>query len=272
MRKRENKGAQVTLFIILALFLIVAIVCVFIISKDRVDQADIMPAANIEALNDYISNCLEQTLTEGIILVGRQGGYYTFAVSNASFITFSGSDYQPEPLATQFNSIKIPYYIFDGENTAPSRDEIQNQISNYVIDKLNSCVKIERYGERGWSISQEPMIANTTIYENYTWIELKWPLTMKKGSTIIELRNFNARVNVRLGRVYDITRSLNFFQSAFANATGNVCLSCFMDYKNNDFYTQVLVADDSSLIFVITDIKKEIEGEYYDFIFAGRYS
>jgi len=271
MHKEDKKRAQVTLFIIIALFLVVAIIGIFIVIRNNVGTGDISTPSSAVGLDDYVSNCLEQTLSEGIVLVGRQGGYYTPDLSGVSYIDFSGSDSEPEPLTTELPSIKVAYHIYDRENKVPSKEEIEKQISNYVVDKLNLCVQIENYEDRGWNVVQEPITANTTIKENETSVRVVWPLTLSKDDALLEAKYFNAKVSVRLGRVYDITNALNVVQSAFANYTGNLCLSCFMDYKNNDFYTQILIAEDNSLLFVITDLKKELEGEYYDFIFAGRY-
>lgn len=108
----ESKKGQVTIFVILAILIVAGILLYFVLRKDVPEKIKYSPGT--EQIYNFVQECLEDTAEEVIYNVGQGGGYY----------------FPPE-----FSSDSgIVYYLVNGRNNMPSKEEIENEISK-IEDK-----------------------------------------------------------------------------------------------------------------------------------------
>ena len=78
----KNKKSQITLFIILGIVLLAIFVLVFYlvnyVSKAKAEEETktaIDAQTKLKPVSDYVKNCLEKASEEGLLMIGKQGGY-----------------------------------------------------------------------------------------------------------------------------------------------------------------------------------------------------
>jgi len=266
-RGKIGKRGQLSIFVIIGIILVVVIaVALFAYTNVKSGGGARLGEEGIESYVVYVDDCLEQTTKDGLVLIGRQGGYYKNSLKSFSY---SGSDDEPSPLNTDLPEIEVSYYLNSGDYF-PTIENIEFSLSKYVEDNLNLCVgdfKILR--DKGFEITAGEIKAEAKIMEDKTIITLNYPVVANYKNLESEKQSFEAEVEVRLGELHGIIAGILEKQK---QDMSNVCLSCFVDSaKNNGFYTQLILSKDNTVIFILTDTKTEINGEYYDFIFANKY-
>jgi len=187
MKKRGRKG-QITIFIIVGvLVLLIAGIIIFYASQKPVEKLaaeEVLPAQP-GAVRLFVESCLENTAEEAIQFNFLTGGFYL-----------------PE-LITVYDDFTFPYYFYLGEDVHPSKEEIEQGLSEYIKDNIDTCLNNFQAFE-GARITQGKKTVSITIQENSVPITLKMPLQMKTGEQIAELENFEVTLRVPLKQVVDI--------------------------------------------------------------------
>jgi len=262
---KKGKRSQVTIFIIIALLLVVAVGIIFVMRNSMKTGNENLPAGS-DSVGDFVTNCLKTTSENGLVLIGRQGGYYKFAFEPN--ITYSGNDSEPGLLFTNLGSINIPYY-YNSQNLAPSKEKIEEQLSLYIEENLNNCTKdFNIFKQKGFDVDAGTINTTTNILDDKVKISLDYPVTIKKGETAQTKTAYNIEVLSRLGLAYNISQ--NFVNLQAANP-GRLCIECILSVVPSSFHAQMLTYNDNTIIFVLTDEERKLNNDYYDFIFAYKY-
>ena len=71
------KRGQVTIFVILGLVILIILGIVYYVKFYILESkyVNIVPQ-DIQAVDEYVKNCLEQTVKEGLVYLGDHGGYF----------------------------------------------------------------------------------------------------------------------------------------------------------------------------------------------------
>ena len=111
--RTSNKSGQVTIFIILGIvILFVVIFIMMLVSRIQTEQIDAAKEKIVsrifqkEALRVYVEDCLDDALTEGILLLGKQGGIWR---EQGGFWDFS------EQKGVLFGEERVFYGIIKGD-------------------------------------------------------------------------------------------------------------------------------------------------------------
>ncbi|HEB46936.1 MAG TPA: hypothetical protein ENI22_00520, partial [Candidatus Pacearchaeota archaeon] len=131
----ENKKAQVTIFIIIAI-LIVAGVAAFFLLRTSTMSSDI-PSNFQPAYTSFLS-CLEQDTFAGIGILQSQGGYIELPEFEP------GSTHMPFSSQLNFLGNPIPYwYYVSGNNVqrenVPSLGDMESQLETFIESKVDGC-------------------------------------------------------------------------------------------------------------------------------------
>lgn len=135
--------AQVTLFVILGIVLLLAVTIIlylqqFATNQRLADQArdSVMDFVEVNAINHYVTSCLDKVATEGLVLLGEQGGViydYQGGLTNTSSLDF------------QEGGAYLPY-----NHTIQTQDENANNITigrlrnvSYAIQNYIDCSLFE---------------------------------------------------------------------------------------------------------------------------------
>lgn len=128
MKKRR---AQAAIFIVVALILVLALLLLQnYLSEVKLGttQAEVEQQTSIAyeqlPFQQYVDYCLQETTEQGVLVLGKQGGFNT----------------PPQPLV-QLQRDPIPVYMQKGIDYTPTTKTIQDELAGYVGQYLLGCIQ-----------------------------------------------------------------------------------------------------------------------------------
>ncbi len=216
-----GKKAQVTLFIIVGLVILILIGLVVFFkanlfgssSEENLQESLVIPS-NVEEVNSYVQGCLEDKLKYVVALVSLQGGY--------SNVPEYAVEYNTERLNT---SVYIPYYLYNSEKFEVNKSGLESEISSGLGLLVDECASIPDFP---YSISVDRDKVKIVSFVRSSSVESNvfLPMTIKKGTSLIKLEKFNVEVKSSLNTLHDAAIKISDVQYAKGN---KICLTCLLD-------------------------------------------
>jgi hypothetical protein len=245
MALKSNKKAQVTLFIIIAIILVVGIAGFFIYKNQTKNQVN----TDVQAIYNHVQDCVDESLISGLALIGLQGGYII----------------PPESISVVDGNIIADWFYLEND-TSPTIEEISQELSFWSEISVFSCVNFSQFS--GFEITEEDPSAQASIEQEKVTLNLRYPLTIKKGDKTYNLEKpYKAEQPVRLGKIYDFNQGIVYRTILEPDYIDT-------DYLlSEDDFNVTVVPYDNSLVYIITDLsdKNKIDGDYYTFMFASEF-
>ena len=240
-----SKKGQLTIFIIIAIF-IVGVVVIFFGFREQIKIYFFNP--EIESVQSFVEDCIVGMGSEVVYDIGLGGGYY-FPLN---FSTPTG----------------IPIYYSDGKSYMPLKEQIEKEISYYVDERLFFCTK-NFVDFPDFEITQGEIKTKTTINEDEVVLDIKYPLSITKEDSTTLIEDFeNIKIPVRFGIVHDSVEEIISEQLNHES----ICLSCILDVAlENDLYVDMMDYDDETVIFIFRDENSKINNKTFEFVFANKY-
>ncbi len=193
-----NKSGQVTIFVILAIVLVVAVSAYFIF-KDTLLPSGISPT--FEPVEAQFLDCLGEKTSNGIMILETQGGY----IELPNFIP--GSRHMPFSSELTFLGVDIPYWhTISGNNIeitqVPMKKDLQNQLANYLEEEIQDC-KFSSFIQEGYQISSGDSEVEVLIEDNYVRVFLEMDLNMKMGEERAVIADHKIEIDSNLGSLHD---------------------------------------------------------------------
>ena len=203
MITKGNKKGQITIFIIIAVF-IVGAVAIFFVSKGSFTFAEI--PISIEPVYNTFLSCLEEEVFIGIDVLESQAGYIELPDFQP------GSNYMPFSSQLDFLGNPVPYwYYVSGNNIqkeqVPSKKDMEKQLADFVKEKIDGC-RFDNYYDQGFEISFNEAEANVNINENKIDVSLNMNLNISKGEDNVLIKNHKISVDSKLGMLYDSAKKI----------------------------------------------------------------
>ena len=200
----SRKRSQITIFIIVGIILVGAIVG-FFVYRDSISFGNI-PSSIEPAYFEFLS-CLEDYSSVGIDLIGFQAGYIDLPKFE------SGSAYMPFSSQLNFLGNPIPYwYYVSGNNIqreqVPSVNDMDKQLAKFVEGKIVSC-NLKKYYYEGFEIefSGEPK-AKVDITDDKVDVSLNMNINFKKGEDSVSVNNHKVSIKSNLGKLYKSAKKI----------------------------------------------------------------
>jgi len=207
-----NKRGQVTIFIILGIIILAAVVLVFYLTGDTlVKQSEGKVNIETKPLKNYVGDCLEKTGNDALTLIGKQGGvinpvnYRLYENDKVNYLCYAVNDYSL--CSNLYPDLKGTIIL---------------EVNEYVDKKMKECVDLSLFKDAGYKVEEGKMEINTSVYNEKVVITLNYPLTVTKGDIIVKENKFVKEFDVPLGRilevVHDITESeatAGYFENLF---------------------------------------------------------
>ena len=200
-----NKRGQVTVFVIVGIVIVVTIALVFYFLGDNIkretDTEVVFDESSLEPLQDYVEDCIEKHGGEAIDLVLKGGG-----------------DIEPG-LHQMYHNEKINFLCYtDGYNACYNKmpfldSHIEEQINNYVLERLNTCIDFSAIESEGFEIQKGNMDLKTSVGKYNILITLDYPVTLSKGDSKIIEDRFSKTFDVPLGRILKVVNDIVEFDS-----------------------------------------------------------
>jgi len=224
----KNKG-QITLFVILGLVLIIIIgLAIYFFSLSNSKQfkpSDINVPEQFEPVQSYVTQCVSQIATDGIIKIGLHGGYI-----DPTDPILSGKSFEANTMQ-QYNSdlaFLIPNdknsgiaYWFQTKSTnncdncivgtqTPSLYSMEQQLNQYITRNMRSCLDdFKTFNEQGYVIRDDH---NYTVE---TAITEKGVAVLVSANVIVNISNqestldlFYTEIDIPLQKYYNIATNI----------------------------------------------------------------
>lgn len=254
-----NNKSQITIFILIGLVILLSAIFLLYLKSNVGEKERAQIDKNIKApfelqpIKAFVDDCLKEVAENGLILIGKQGGYYNLPKNSVKNHLFKTAYY--------YNKIKL----------MPSLTTIENEISSYINEGLDLCINNFTIFEKlGYDISQKRINAKTTISKEGVFISVNLPLEIKKNEVSQKIENFNLNVPyVHLKTIHNISEEM---VNEFMEDEAGVCLSCLYELsRKNNIYANMLDYLNNTLIFTLKDYNISLKDKPYNFTFAIKY-
>ncbi len=192
--KTENKRAQVTLFIILAIVMIILIIGIFYIIRSNTSLGALKKDPQNSFRTD-IQSCAEQAVAEIEPELEIHGGFlnpknnYTMNKTAVAYLCYTSQD---EELCTNEHPLLTA--------------EMQKQIEEYVKPELESCFDTKKQILSRYDYNQEALTLGVEIKPSTINIKINRKVSFNIAEQQVVLENFDTKINSAL---YDFLRITN---------------------------------------------------------------
>ena len=244
-KSKKSRKAQVTLFVVIAVLLVAGVVVVLSLRGKMPQKV----APEIMPIISFVQGCVESTAEEGLIFIGRQGGYYEL----------------PEESIDTY-----VYYFASNKSYLPAKEKIEQQISLYVNEMLPFCTKnFVDFPDFSVESQAKKVSTKTIILEGKIRLKVSYPIEIEKGGTAFKLEEFGTEIPSRLNTIYDASENITAEQ---LQNPPSICLSCLTALAvQHDFYIDMANYGSDTVIFTLRDNQTPINNQPYDWVFANKY-
>ncbi len=186
---RKNNRAQVTIFIILALIIIVGMILLFLLIRRPSFEVE-----DVENPQAYIESCTRDAVEEAIEILSEQGG-----------------DIEPEG-SVMYEGREITYLCYNANYYVPCVNQrpmlvehIEGEIDNHIIPRVENCfngLKTELEG-KNYDVSMGEMQLTTQLHTRQVVVNINRDFKMSKRDETREFKNFKMSL---VHPVYDLAK------------------------------------------------------------------
>lgn len=200
----ENRKGQITIFIIVAIVIVVAVIAFFII-RGVIDSRNNGIGTSDEVFTFYES-CIEAKTRNALSSAGSQGGYLELPDFEP------GSEYAPFSNQLDFLGVPVPYWYYVSSNgvvkeQVPAKTTIESDIERYLNSELESC-DFSSLRVKGYDISAGDVNTNVRILDNEVRVEVNMDLSYQKNDENSIRSKHEVSVRSDFGEFYDLAREI----------------------------------------------------------------
>jgi len=199
-----SKKGQVTIFIIIAILIVVAIIAYFIVKE--VVMSGVEVPKELAPVYDYFISCIDDSTKRAAVLMANQGGYLELPEFEP------GSDYMPFSSHLDFLGYSVPYWYYVSRNGIAKAqvielDAMEQQLEEYLKERISEC-DFSEYEEKGFVVETEEAEVKIDIKDTKINVEVDMPLTMTFGEITSRQTIHKVSVSSRLGRFHEIAKKI----------------------------------------------------------------
>ncbi|MFA6888955.1 MAG: hypothetical protein WC254_05675 [Candidatus Woesearchaeota archaeon] len=192
------KRAQLSIFILIGLFILLIIGFFVFFSQSEIEQNTIETATPIQV---YVEQCIQDIGNDAINYLSLQGGYYK----------------TPSPYYT-FGFYNIPYYYYENNSLVPTQQDIEEQLGYYINQKMPNCIdNFTAFTSQGYNISTGSLKTTVSLKEDRVVFSVYYPLIIKQNVQTTTYTQFTAEVMSSLHLATTITQEIIEFHDTDAN-------------------------------------------------------
>jgi len=202
-KETSERKAQVTIFIIIAIMLVAAVVVIFLL-RDKIFQKG-MPKEVLPVYNYFLS-CIEDNTKQAALVMESQAGYLELPEFEA------GSEYMPFSSQLNFLGFAVPYWYYVSANgiikeQIPSKEKMEQQIEEHLKDRIKRC-NFRDFESRGFIVERENPEVDVSIKDERIEVKVDMPLTISSGDLTSIQKKHEVSVKTRLGKFYSIAKKI----------------------------------------------------------------
>ena len=254
---KRGRKAQVTVFIITGLIILIAAAMYFYLSSAGDEPAyKEEKASGIAApVQSFVKECVRRTGEDAVLWLGMQGGYYSPA----------------EPVFP-FGVFNVPVYYYEGKlQNVPDKAIMEEQLAEYLSGNLGFCLNdFETFASQGYTFETGNISSVVLVGEKKTMFSVNFPVTASKGNARESISRFSAEVPVELPKMLGIVEG---YLAAQQRLPDSFRLKHLMDLSvDNKVITETIEFRDGYVMFNIIDPDTQVRDMNYSFVFMVKYS
>ena len=199
----NNKKGQITIFIIIAIVIVAALIIFFTVRNvldDDITRSEFSP------IYESFDSCIEQTTREALSIAGTQAGY----LFPPDFEP--GSEYAPFSNQLEFVGLGIPYWYYLSSNglvkeQVPNKRQIENQIAEFLEFELTRC-DFSSFRQQGHEININTPDVEVKILDNKVQVKVDMNLEVEKVGSSEVKSSHEVEVRSKFGEFYNIALEL----------------------------------------------------------------
>ena len=236
--KRGNKSGQVTIFIILALIIVVGVALVITFFPKIKSSVSTGP----QSPQEYIDTCLRESLEENIATISLQGGSmvpehsYLYKNNELEYLCYTPEYYQT-------CVVQVPFI----------KNTLEKEILESVENEIDSCLNSmkESYEGKGYAVLLKEGENKIELLPKRIALTINTSMTLtKKDSQTYE--SFSILLNNNLFELSSIANSIVEWETTY----GDVDHTTYMDYYPN-LKVEKYKQGEGTTIYIITDRNTE---------------
>ncbi len=243
--EKMNRGAQIAIFIIIGLIMVVILIILFLLFK--APEIKVLDENNPQA---YIEGCTREAVEDALEILSKQGG----DINPKGFIRYDDEE-------ITYLCYNVDYY-WPCVNQRPLLVEhIENEITDYITPKVLECfVDLESKLENRYDIDISDMKLITKLQSKNIIVEIDKKFKMSRGD---EVRDFNEFTMHMSHPIYDFAN----IAMKVVNQETHYCTFDELGFMilYNEFDVTKLITGEADIIYVIKERATEQE-----FVFAVR--
>lgn len=245
---KKLKKAQVTIFIILGLIIIIGFLIVFLLIYPP--EITIIDEDNPQA---YIESCTKNAVDDALEILTKQGG-----------------DIDPKGHIT-YNSEKISYLCFNTNYFEPCINQrpllvehIENEINDYIRPVIAECFnEIETELKKTNDIKTSDMSLKTRLTSRNIAVDIEKKFEIEKGENVRDFKDFRVVIANPIYDLADIameivnqeSRFCNFDELGFMILHPEYDITKFITGETNIIYTVKERSTGQKFVFVVRSCK-----------------
>lgn len=196
-----KKRGQVTLFIILGVVLLLAVVLVIVLrEKLTIFRPGEIFDVKTTPVQKFIEGCGDTVARDGLAVLGAQGGYIWLPPVIES-----------NPLAHLDMGIKVPLWHYQTENRIPPMHLMEAHLSRYVTENLKDCLRgLSDFQKQYTIVEKGELRTETTITPQTVMFRIIYPIEIvnKEGQRVTTISEFPVDVPYKLKDMYEVGREV----------------------------------------------------------------
>jgi len=244
--KKENKKGQITIFIILAICIVIILFLLF------VKKSDLVQIFSKKSPIQDIKNCINEYATQGIAILDSQGG----SINPQNFFLYNGSK-------VDYICYRNQYYQACVMQKPMLKEDIENELKKYLEQNTKECISNVRSSleSSGYQvIMEESPNINVELLPNDVKITYESNIQLIKDTSTEAYKNIKVDVNSKLYEFTEIASSIANWEARYGNSeTMNYM------YFHPDMKVEKKTRSDGTKIYILTD-RNTLE----QFMFATR--
>ena len=252
----KSKTSQTTIFIILAIMILTIAIFFYVktysqkqdLGREYFEKNRLQPS--IKNIQNFIIDCHEETSKQSLITIGIQGGYFN----------------KPKYYFDMKNNF-IPYYYYEGQILMPSKTIIENELSNYIDNNIESCLDKIRF--QNFQLEYSKPKTETMIAPGKATFTTNLPVKIKHEENKIdfELDKYPLELNSSL---YEIIEVSEYITNSHKENPELMCVNCIAEMsKERQLYVDFIAfQEDTTLVMLL---ENRTMSEPYIFEFLNKY-
>ncbi len=199
----STQKAQVTVFIILGILLVLAAVIIIALARETaIFTPKTATPAEPDAIRAQIESCISTLGTDALAQIGLTGGYIAVP-DELVHNTFVHLQLAP--------SLVLPYWLHGNTKNIPALGEIKVQVDNHINTNLQSCLQsLSSFTEQYEIIPKSAIESDVVFTDEQTVFALHYVIEVRKkdGTLVKEFTDYETTSSIRFKKTYETAKAL----------------------------------------------------------------